>query len=189
MEHKMKRLSVVLIVLLSLVGAAALAQDPNVTFGNVHVNGTLTCVGGPAVGCGTGGGGGGSPATPFFSIQYNNSGSFGGLLLGPNQLLVGTSNAPTTLSTGTFLFASNNLSDLLSPSAARTNLGLGAVATQNIVPYTLGGTSTATGPANIILPVQNDTAPGTGTGDNLLVKLVNNGGAIAATMTTTADVG
>ena len=156
---------------------ATAAYAVDVTFGNVNVNGTLTCRGG-TVGCGGGGGGGGSPDFPSYTVatlpactpilnpksaniidSLNTCGAGNAIVGGGTGnicsvvcdgvnawRIVGT--APTAV----YLQAANNLSDVQSAPSSRTNLGLGAVATQSLVPYTLGGTGDIYGPGNSIEP-------------------------------------
>lgn len=60
----------------------------------------------------------------------------------------------------TKLTNSNNLSDVTNPTSARSNLGLGDVAIENILPITKGGTgqSNATAALNNLLPDQTGNA-------------------------------
>jgi hypothetical protein len=62
--------------------------------------------------------------------------SAGGLLTGGGDL---SSNRTITLDASAVLQPSNNLSELLSPSTARTNLGLGSIATQSAGSVTITG--------------------------------------------------
>lgn len=110
----------------------------------------------------TGGGGSTSPGGSGYSVQYNNAGSFGGALLTSvgcfsataapanctsAQMVAALNNSPTTLLSASliptlpYLTPANNLSDVSSVTAARTNLGLGTAATTAASAYDAAGSA------------------------------------------------
>jgi hypothetical protein len=112
------------------------------------------------------GGGSTSPGGSSGQLQYNNAGSFGGFTLGGDCTL----SQPNITCAG-FAKTANNLSDLANAATARTNLGLGTAATQNIgtsgasVPL-LNGNNTYSGTANFTstfsISGQAETFPASG---------------------------
>lgn len=119
-----------------------------------------------------GGGGGGTPGGTSGQVQYNNAGAFGGFTLG-GDCTIAVPAAGTIIclksngasfgsaafqSTATFAQVANNLSDLLSASTARTNLGLGTMATQAASAVAItGGTITGMGLPTVGADVANKT--------------------------------
>lgn len=97
---------------------------------------------------------GSSPITGGTSghVLYNNSGTLGGLAL--NASAVGLGNVSNALQ----LVAANNLSDLTNAVTARTNLGLGTLATQSATITDYLTTATA---ASTYAPLASPTFTGT----------------------------
>lgn len=135
--------------------------------GNLTIGGELVVS--SCSGCG--GSGSTSPGGTTGSIQYNDSGVFGGVVI--NGLVMSNGTAPPTAATSTqvqtvigsgvydtagsassaqsaaiasssstSLQISNNLSDISSASTARTNLGLGSAATTSSSAYDVAGSAT-----------------------------------------------
>lgn len=104
----------------------------------IQVNGGTV---GP-LGTGGGGGGGGSPGGSPNNIQYNASGSFGGIPISSGQIIVGQSGAPSaeTLSGDATLSSTGAL------LVTKTNsVAFGALATLNTAPVIHGGTGLTVG--------------------------------------------